>query len=87
MVGARHWVIESSASGDSGEVDDVDSFNAEAVVRFGRLGEEQVLAEYEDMRLTLASLVDMLPDEVLNQPHVRSWLRADVIDHYFEHAL
>ena len=80
-------VIESSASGDTGEVDDVDFFNAEAVERFGLLDEAQVLAKYEDTRLTLASLVDMLPDEVLNQPDVRSWLRADVIDHYFEHAL
>ena len=80
-------VIESSASEGSGDVDDVDSFNAEAVERFGLLDEAQVLAKYEDTRLTLASLVDMLPDEVLSQPHVRSWLRADVIDHYYEHAL
>jgi hypothetical protein len=80
-------VIESSASEDSVEVDDIDSFNAEAVERFGLLDEGTVLAKYEDTRLTLASLVDMLPDEVLSQPHVRSWLRADVIDHYCEHAL
>lgn len=80
-------VIESSASEDSSEVDDVDSFNAEAVERFGLLEEAQVLARYEDTRLMLASLVDMLPDDVLNQPRVRSWLRADVIDHYYEHAL
>jgi hypothetical protein len=80
-------VIESSASGDSADVDDVDAFNAGAVERFGLLDEAQVLAKYEDTRLTLASLVDMLPDEVLSQPQVRSWLRADVIDHYFEHAL
>jgi hypothetical protein len=80
-------VIESSASEDSGEVDDVDSFNAEAVERFSLLEEPQVVAKYEDTRLALASLVDMLPDEVLSQPRVRSWLRADVIDHYYEHAL
>lgn len=80
-------VIESSASGDPVDVDDVDAFNAEAVERFGLMAEAQVLAKYEDTRLTLASLVDMLPVEVLRQPHVRSWLRADVIDHYFEHAL
>jgi len=80
-------VIESSGSGEQLEVQDVDAFNAEAVERFGVLEEAQVLAKYEDTRLTLASLVDMLPDEVLDQPHVRSWLRADVIDHYFEHSL
>jgi hypothetical protein len=83
----EHGIGVIEASEDSGDVDDVDSFNAEAVKRFGLLDEPQVLAKYEDTRLTLASLVDMLPDEVLNQPHVRSWLRADVIDHYFEHAL
>jgi hypothetical protein len=80
-------VIESSASEDPVDVNDVDSFNAEAVERFGLLDEAQVLAKYEGTRLTLASLVDMLPDDVLNQPQVRSWLRADVIDHYYEHAL
>jgi hypothetical protein len=80
-------VIESSGSGDSADVDDVDAFNAAAVERFGVMDEWQVLAKYEDTRLMFASLVDMLPDEVLIQPDVRSWLRADVIDHYFEHAL
>lgn len=80
-------VIESSGSEDSGDVDDVDAFNAEAVGRFGLMEEAQLLAKYEDTRLTLASLIDMLPDEVLSQTHVRSWLRADVIDHYYEHAL
>jgi len=80
-------VIESSASGAPGDVDDVDAFNAEAVERFGLMDEAQVLVKYEDTRLTRASLVDMLPDEVLSQSQVRSWLRADVIDHYYEHAL
>ncbi len=63
------------------------SFNAEAVTRFGDLEESQVLSQFDEMRLTLASLVDMLPDEVILRPNVQSWLRADVLDHYYDHAI
>lgn len=80
-------VIEGSASGDSTEVEDVNAFNAVAVRRFGAMENGQVLTNYDDTRLTLASLVDMLPDEVMAKPNVQTWLRADVIDHYFEHRL
>ena len=80
-------VIEASASSAAAEVQDVDAFNARAVERFGKLEEAQVWTQYENTRLTLANLMDMLPDEVLAKPNVRSWLRADVIDHYYEHAL
>jgi hypothetical protein len=79
-------VIEGSSPEDACDVEDVDVFNAQAVERFGQLEEAQVLAQFEDTRLTLANLIDMLPDEVLAKPNVRSWLRADVLDHYYEHA-
>jgi hypothetical protein len=80
-------VVEGSSTDDPIDVEDVDAFNAEAVERFGKLEEPQVFSTYDSMRLTLANLVDMLPDEVLSKPNVRSWLRADVIDHYYEHAV
>jgi hypothetical protein len=80
-------VIEGSSSEEAWEVEDVDAFNAKAVERFGQLNEGTVLAQYETTRLTLAHLIDMLPDGVLAKPNVGSWLRADVIDHYFEHAI
>jgi len=80
-------VIEGSSAEDPGEVNDIDGFNASAVERYGELPEAAVLAKCDSTRLTLANLMDMLPDEVLAKPHVDSWLRADVIDHYFEHAI
>ncbi|MFH1184084.1 MAG: DinB family protein [Chloroflexota bacterium] len=80
-------VVEASSSGNQVEAEDIDAFNAEAVARFGQLEETQVLQQFDDTRLTLASLMDMLPDEVLGKPTVQSWLRADVLDHYYEHAI
>jgi len=80
-------VIEASSSDNPCEVENVDAFNAQAVERFKPLEEGQVRARFEDTRLTLASLIDMLPDDVLRKPNVRSWLRADVIEHYYEHAI
>ena len=66
---------------------DVEAFNAEAVARYGSLDEAQVLAEYEKTRRTLLGLVDGLPDEVYSRPSVQAWLRADVLQHYFDHPL
>lgn len=80
-------VIEASASDGAANVEDVDAFNAQAVQRFGNLGEAEVVAQFDDTRLTLANLVDMLPDEVLGSGSVQEWLRADAIRHYFEHRL
>ena len=80
-------VIEAFPSEEAADVEDVDAFNAQAVQRFGDLGEAEVVAQYDDTRLTLANLVDMLPDEVLGSGRVQEWLRADAIRHYFEHRL
>jgi hypothetical protein len=79
-------VIEGSSTGDPDD-DQVDAFNAAAVERFGKLEEAQVFSTFDSTRLTLANLVDMLPDEVLARPNVRSGLRAEVIEHYYEHAV
>ena len=79
--------IESSTSGDTDAAQDVDAFNAAAVARFGALQEAQVLAEFDRTRLTLISLVDGLPEEILAAPNVQTWLRADVLQHYYEHPL
>jgi hypothetical protein len=80
-------VIESSSGEDPGEVDDVDAFNSRAVAASEQRQAAEVEADFEEARLTIAELTDMLPEDVLRQPNIQSWLRADVIDHYFEHAL
>jgi hypothetical protein len=80
-------VIQADSAEDPCDVEDVNAFNAEAVARFGTLEEPQVLSQFDETRLMLASLVDMLPDEVVMRPNVQTWLRADVLDHYHEHAV
>lgn len=80
-------VIESASPDDPCEVEDVDAFNASAVERYRALDEPAVQSQYENTRLTLANLVDMLPGEILGRSNVNTWLRADVLEHYFEHAI
>jgi hypothetical protein len=80
-------MIEATANGVPCKDEDVDAFNAEAVARFGKLEESQVFADYEKTRLTLAGLIDGLPDQIYSEPNVQTWLKADVLEHYFEHPL
>ncbi len=65
---------------------DVDAFNAAAVRRFADLDEAEVFASFERTRFVLLNLIGTAPDEILLKPNVQSWLRADVIEHYYEHC-
>lgn len=78
-------IIGRGGDEDPCEGTDVDAFNAAALERFGKLEEAEVFASYERTRLVLLNLVGTIPDEIISKPNVQSWLRADVIDHYFEH--
>jgi len=80
-------VVETASLMDPCDVEDVDAFNAQALERFGSLTEEQVGQAFDETRLTLSNLADMLPEEILKRPNLQGWLRADVLDHYYEHAL
>jgi hypothetical protein len=80
-------VIETASAQDPCDVEDVDAFNAAAVRSFAELDEAGAASRFEQTRLMLGGLVDMLPDEVLRRPNIEGWLRADVLDHYYEHAL
>jgi hypothetical protein len=80
-------VIQAGSTADPLEVDDVDAFNAEAVKSFADMEESQVLMQFDETRLTLASLVDMLPEDVITRTNIQDWLRSDVLDHYYEHAI
>ena len=80
-------VIQAGSTTDPCDVEDVDAFNAQAVRRFGDLEESRAIGQFEETRLTLANLVDMLPEEIISRPNIQEWLRADVIDHYYEHAV
>jgi hypothetical protein len=66
---------------------DVDAFNAKAVQVFGQLEQGEVWKKYESTRQALIELVINLPEETFDHPEVQAWLRADVIAHYYEHAV
>jgi uncharacterized damage-inducible protein DinB len=66
---------------------DVDAYNASLVEMYGALDEPELWKKYETIRLALVELVINLPDEVYNQLEVQDWLKSDVIEHYFDHAV
>ena len=69
-----------------GEVD-VDGFNARVLQLFAPLDEEAVWKKYESSRAALIELLMNLPADLYNQKEVQSWVKSDVIDHYFDHAV
>ncbi|HEX2697613.1 MAG TPA: ClbS/DfsB family four-helix bundle protein [Anaerolineales bacterium] len=66
---------------------DNDTYNAQAVETFGKLEEAEVWKRFESTRQELIELVMNLPEETFQHKDVQAWLRDDVIDHYFEHAV
>ncbi len=69
-----------------GEVD-VDGFNARVLQLFAPLDEEAVWRTYESSRRALIELLMNLPADVYSHKEVQSWVKSDVIDHYFDHAM
>ena len=66
---------------------DTDAYNAEAIAIFGKLNEAEVLKRFESVRQSLMELTINLPDETFDHKGAQEWLKADVIEHYYEHAL
>jgi hypothetical protein len=66
---------------------DTDAYNAEAVRIFGQLDEAEVWKKFESLRQSLMELAINLPEKIINHKDVQAWLRADVIEHYYEHAV
>jgi hypothetical protein len=66
---------------------DTDTTNAEAVRIFGKLEEPEVWKKFESTRQSLIELAINLPEAIYNHKEVQEWLRADVIEHYFEHVV
>ncbi len=66
---------------------DTDVYNAEAVKVFAQLDEAEVWRKLESTRQSLIELVINLPDEIFSHKEVQAWLRSDVIEHYYEHAV
>ncbi len=66
---------------------DTNGFNADLVNLFGALDEAAVWKKYESTRQALIELVINLPEETYEHKEVQAWLKSDVIEHYFDHAL
>ncbi len=66
---------------------DTDSYNAEAVEIFGKMDEAEVGRKFELTRQSLIELVINLPEIIYDHKEVQEWLKADVIEHYYEHAV
>jgi hypothetical protein len=79
-------VIQTASDDAVRDAQDVDTFNADALAKYGKLTESEVFAAFETTRRTLINLADTLPDEVFHKANVQDWLRSDVMRHYFEHA-
>ncbi len=66
---------------------DTDAFNAEVVGMFDKLDEAAVWKKYESTRQALIELVINVPDETYGYKEAQAWLKSDVIEHYFDHAV
>ncbi len=66
---------------------ETDSFNRELVEKYSTWSDEDVFNRYDTVRLALIDLVADLPDEAFQNKEIESWLAADVVEHYDEHAL
>ena len=66
---------------------DIDAFNADVVELFGKLDEADVWKKYEATRAALLEMLMNLPEDTYQQKAVQDWLRSDVVEHYFDHAV
>ena len=65
---------------------DTDLYNAELIKNSSKLGEAEIWKNFESNRQNLIELVINLPQETLDDMKVQEWLKADVLEHYYEHA-
>ncbi len=66
---------------------DIDAYNARVLEMFNPLEESDVWKRYEATRSALIELLINLPAEVYEHKQVQDWLKSDVIEHYFDHAV
>jgi hypothetical protein len=66
---------------------DVDEFNAELVKKFSTWNERDLSLHYENVRRSLMALVEELPDDAFRNQDIESWLAADAVRHFDDHAL
>ena len=68
------------------QIHDTNTFNAELIVKYKKLSDVEVQKEFESKRLGLIKLVNDLPEDAFINKDIESWLAADVVEHFEEHA-
>jgi hypothetical protein len=66
---------------------DVDEFNAELIRKFSPWSEKDLALYYENVRKSLMELVETLSGDAFRNQDVESWLAADAVRHFDDHAL
>jgi hypothetical protein len=64
---------------------DVDQFNAEAVERFSDYNDDEIVEEFEKVRLAMLAFVDRLPERAFVNKRINERLYVEFIDHFEEH--
>ena len=78
--------VAKDPSHQMGDID-VDAFNARVLKMYDPLAETDVWKKYESTRAALIELLINLPQDVYEHREVQAWIRSDVIEHYFDHAI
>jgi hypothetical protein len=66
---------------------DADAFTAGVLASFAPLEEADIWKKYESTRAALIEALSHLPVKVYEHKLVQDWLKSDVIEHYFDHAV
>jgi len=66
---------------------DTDAFNATVVEKYSSWREASLFQYFEQTRRRIVDMVSALPEAALENPLIREWLIADVIEHFDEHKL
>lgn len=66
---------------------DVDRFNEVQKRKYETWSYDDLLEYFEIMRLTLIEMISSMPEDALLNADIESWLTADVVEHYDEHAV
>ena len=66
---------------------DTDAYNAEIVAKYQSTSEADLRALYEKKRLEMIELVRGLPESAFENPTIKNWLAADIVEHFDEHSI
>lgn len=66
---------------------DTDAFNAELIAKYKKLSDAEAQKQFESKRQAMIKLVNDLPADAFANSDIESWLAADVVEHFDEHAV